>query len=46
LSVTIDSADFANLEQLENELKSLHLKVKQTQASTHEQQVVATLELM
>lgn len=46
LSVTIDSPDFANLEELENQLKKLKLKVKQTQASTQEQQVVATLELM
>lgn len=45
LSVTIISTDFASLEELENELKKLQLKVKQTQASTHEQQVVATLEL-
>jgi general secretion pathway protein L len=46
LSVTIISADFASLEKLENELKKLQLKVKQTQASTHEQHVVATLEMM
>lgn len=46
LSVTIISTDFASLEELENELKKLQLKVKQTQASTREQQVVATLELM
>lgn len=46
LSATLISADFASLEQLENQLKKLHLNVKQTQASTHEQQVVATLELM
>lgn len=45
LSVTLISTDFASLEELENELKKLQLKVKQTQASTHEQQVVATLEL-
>lgn len=46
LSVTIMSADFASLEQFENELKKAHLKVKQTQASTREQHVAATLELM
>lgn len=46
LSVTIISSDFASLEELETELKKLQLKVKQTQASTREQQVVATLELM
>ncbi|KTC79883.1 type II secretion system protein GspL [Legionella cherrii] len=46
LSVTLVSTDFASLEELENELKKLQLKVKQTQASTREQQVVATLELM
>lgn len=45
LSVTLISTDFASLEELENELKKLQLKLKQTQASTHEQQVVATLEL-
>lgn len=46
LSVTLVSSDFANLEKLENELKNLQLKVKQTQASTRDEQVVATLELM
>ncbi|CAM2935722.1 general secretion pathway protein L [Legionella steigerwaltii] len=46
LSVTLVSTDFASLEELENALKKLQLKVKQTQASTREQQVVATLELM
>lgn len=46
LSVTLVSADFASLEGIENKLKSLQLKVKQTQASTRDQQVVATLELM
>jgi len=45
LSVTLISPDFASLEELENQLKKLELKVKQTQASTQEQQVVATLEL-
>jgi general secretion pathway protein L len=45
LSVTLISPDFANLEQLENQLKGSQLKVKQTQASTREQKVVATLEL-
>lgn len=46
LTVTIVSADFASLEEIENKLKSLQLKVKQTQAATRDQQVVATLELM
>ena len=46
LSVTLISTDFASLEHLENQLKQLQLKVKQTQAPTREQQVVATLELM
>lgn len=46
LSVTLVSADFATLEQIENKLKKLQLKVKQTQAATREQHVVATLELM
>lgn len=45
LSVTIVSSDFASLEKLENKLKQSQLNVKQTQASTREQQVVATLEL-
>ncbi|CAM4397298.1 MAG: hypothetical protein LEGION0403_FIIPPAGN_00820 [Legionella sp.] len=45
LSVTLISPDFAKLEKLENQLKQSQLNVKQTQASTHEQQVVATLEL-
>ena len=35
-----------HLSCFENKLKNLQLKVKQTQASTQEQQVVATLELM
>ena len=46
LSVTLISSDFASLEDLENKLKKLQLKVKQTQASTRDQNVVATLELM
>lgn len=45
LSVTLISTDFSSLEELENELKKVPLQVKQTQASTHEQHVVATLEL-
>ncbi|EHL30368.1 type II secretion system protein GspL [Legionella drancourtii] len=45
LSVTLISSDFASLEKLENQLKKSQLNVKQTQASTREQQVVATLEL-
>ena len=46
LSVTLISSDFAGLEDIENKLKKLQLKVKQTQASTRDQHVVATLELM
>lgn len=45
LSVTLVCADFSALEQLENQLKKSQLHVKQTQASTQKQQVVATLEL-
>jgi general secretion pathway protein L len=45
LFVTVVSPDFANLEQLENNLKKASLKVSQTEASTQEQQVIATLEL-
>lgn len=45
LSVTLLSADFASLEKLETALKQAQLNVKQTQASTRDQQVVATLEL-
>lgn len=46
LSVTLVSPDFASLEDIENKLRKLQLKVKQTQASTRDQNVVATLELM
>jgi general secretion pathway protein L len=46
LLVTLMSSDFASLEELENKLKKIPLKVKQTQASTQAQNVVATLELM
>ncbi|MFI4919646.1 MAG: type II secretion system protein GspL [Legionellales bacterium] len=45
LLVTLVSTDFASLENLENQLKTLQLKIKQTQASTHDQQVIATLEI-
>ncbi|MGC1181748.1 type II secretion system protein GspL [Legionella sp.] len=45
LSVKLISSDFASLEKLENQLKESKLTVKQTQASTHQQQVIATLEL-
>jgi len=44
LSVTVVSPDFVTLEELEKALKT-QLKVNQTEASTHEQQVIATLEL-
>ncbi|CAM2804175.1 type II secretion system protein GspL [Legionella worsleiensis] len=46
LSVTLVSSDFAALEQLENTLRTMQIKVKQTQASTRDQNVIATLELM
>jgi len=45
LSVTLVTSDFATLEHIENKLKLSQLKVKQTQASTRDQKVVATLEL-
>lgn len=45
LLVTVVSPDFQNLEALENKLKQNQVKVKQTQAATHDQHVVATLEL-
>lgn len=46
LSVTLISADFASLEVIEKKLRNLQLNVKQTQASTRDQHVFATLELM
>lgn len=45
LSVTVVSSDFANLEDIENKLRKLQLNVKQTQAASRDQHVVATLEL-
>ncbi|KGP63034.1 general secretion pathway protein GspL [Legionella norrlandica] len=45
ISVTLVSSDFESLQKIENKLKQLQLNVKQTQASTKDQQVVATLEL-
>lgn len=45
LLATVASADFPNLQKLENALRSKQIKVKQLQASTKDQQVVATLEL-
>lgn len=45
ISVTLVSSDFESLQKIENKLKQSQLKVKQTQASTKDQQVVATLEL-
>lgn len=45
LVVTLISNDFASLEQIENKLRKLQLNVKQTQASTRDQHVFATLEL-
>ncbi len=44
LSVTVQSPDFMTLQKLETLLKQ-QVKVNQTQASTHKQQVIATLEL-
>ncbi len=46
LYITLISADFNNLQKIEHELKQSGLKVKQTQAATQKQQVIATLELM
>lgn len=45
LSISLISTDFAKLEQLEKDLKNKSLKVKQTQASSHDKEVLATLEL-
>jgi general secretion pathway protein L len=45
LSATVVSPDFIHLEKFENNLKKAQLKVNQTQASTQDQQVIATLEL-
>ncbi len=45
LSATLVTADFPSLENFQNKLKQLKLNVKQTQASTRDQQVIATLEL-
>jgi general secretion pathway protein L len=45
LFVTLNSPDFISLEALENTLKKAHLKVRQTQASTQDERVVALLEL-
>ncbi|ETO93772.1 type II secretion system protein GspL [Legionella oakridgensis] len=45
LSVTLLSKDFAALEHLQRRLQQTKVKVSQTQASSHEQQVLATLEL-
>lgn len=45
LFATVAAPDFAALEKLEDTLKGLQLNVNQTQASTKQQQVLATLEL-
>lgn len=45
LSVTITSPNFAELEQLENQLQQMQLHVNQTQAATQDDRVIATLEL-
>lgn len=45
LSVTVVASDFDKLEQLQNLLRRQQVQVKQTQATTQDDQVVATLEL-
>jgi general secretion pathway protein L len=45
LLVTLFSKDFAALETLQQRLKQAHVKVTQSQASSHENKVMATLEL-
>jgi general secretion pathway protein L len=45
LAVTLISTDFEHIEAIEAKLKQAQLKVNQTEASTHDQQVTATLEL-
>jgi len=45
LAVTLIAKDFAALDGLQLRLQQAGVKVKQTQASSHEQQVTATLEL-
>lgn len=45
VKITLTSPDFISLEKIENNLKSLNINVKQTQASSKDQQVIATLEL-
>lgn len=45
LFVTVAAPDFATLENLENTLQDLQLNVQQNQATTRDQQVLATLEL-
>ena len=45
LSVTLVSKNFSALEALQQRLQQAKVKVTQSQASSHEQQVIATLEL-
>lgn len=45
LAVTLIATDFAALDELQLRLQQAGVKVTQTQASSHEQQVTATLEL-
>lgn len=45
LIITLISSDFSNLNQLEEKLKKAPLKMSQTEASSHEQKIIATLEL-
>lgn len=45
LAVTLKSRDFSLLEKLEARLNREHLKVNQTQAASHDDHVIATLEL-
>ncbi len=45
LFITLATKDFASLEELQSHLQQMQVKVKQTQASTRNKQVVSTLEL-
>jgi general secretion pathway protein L len=45
LAVTLLSRNFAELEALQSRLQKEHVKVSQAQASSHEKEVMATLEL-
>ncbi len=45
LLVTLSTKDFSDLERFQQRLEQQHLKAKQMEAATHDQNVVATLEL-